>query len=179
MNNYHAHREEIENQIWYALLDAEREYRYYLYLAIRNQRIGMGVRIGIAFLSIFGTINLFQDGPWVAQFLLSIGIVIGIVLDVCFDFRDKARFLSSMSLEVEQLKNEWRQAWTNFQRGEEIPNIISNIDFLQKRGYELSKRVYDSHIGINKKLNERCAGETYEVLSHEFDFPYPTTTTES
>ena len=154
---------DVRSQLWYTLLDAERESRYYAKLASRNRWRHTFFSITTMVLSLLAGVTLFMPiaselrPSWTASLFLAVSSLTAVM--IVWDFSGHAKAAQIASELIRGLCTEARQAWY---RG---PEVISQEDVSDlERRLDAITRVDST---LDDKLTSQCAADAYNVIQNE------------
>lgn len=157
------------DRIWIGMLDSERLSRYYTTISIRSNRFDFAAKIVSISLSVIISGGLLTNllGPyWVTA--LSIIFVIATIWAAFSNFSHKAFDAAIVAADCKELALKWRNLWTTCELlGDEVS--MEKIEKLEKEMLDRTSFRKVIYIGLNEKINAKCAEETYEVIKQEFN----------
>lgn len=156
----------IIQKVWLGLLDRERESRYYTYLANRYQKSHFWLSVVVAFGSTGVVASLLGGMPDVVSGSVSLIVAGCAIWSIFSDYSRKSVEAAILGKEYATLALDWEQLWINL-------NVLDDDQIasrLRELNHEVIKVGKDSpyRLIVNKKLNERCAREAYDVVQHEY-----------
>ncbi len=150
----------MRDQIWYTLLDAERLARYYERLGSRYQRLHFYLNVAVTICSFIAAVVLLVDWyAWISAGLF-LAVSGGVTWAIFADYSKKATLADHAASECADLAIELKALW----RDEDASDSSERVTELEKR----LNRVTRVGIGVDHRLNERCAEEAYESAKAEF-----------
>ncbi len=162
------------DEIWYTLLDVDRQARYFNRVATRYGRGSGFVRVALFVISATGAFTLLNQWTWWIQLVITLALGIVLAIDFWLNLGRMAIVLHTISIEYNRIEDEWRELWNDVNQPD------ASEDDIRERSRNLKgqmsivdARVRDSYIGMDDKLNEKCAHETYQVMANEFNAEYP------
>ena len=149
----------VRSQLWYAMLDAERESRFFAKVADYNRRMHTTLAVSIMIMSLAAGVTLLLPAPalsTVISFLL-IGSITAVM--IVFDFSGRAQTARIVSEQTRAICLELKQLWY---RGPEtaLPEFVSDLE----RRMDAIVRIDST---LNDKLNAQCAKDAYKVIEDE------------
>jgi hypothetical protein len=151
----------VRSQLWYALLDAERESRYFAKVADRNKRLYMFFSVVTMIFSLTAGATLLMATPigWTVGLFLLVSSLTALM--IVYDFSGHARSARIASDLIRGVCLELKQAWY---RGPELSSL-EYVSTLERRLDEIARI---DHI-IDDKLNKQCADDAYKVILDEIE----------
>ncbi len=149
----------MAQQVWYGLLDADRQARYFQRLSDKF-RWRNRIILLVLFVSASGAAtNLLASGPEIASGLIFLATAAASVWLYLADYSGKAAASRLFSNQYSELAAEWKRLWYEGETPEEV-HALQRRQISVASGYTIS---------VDHDLNEKCAGETYAVLKAEFN----------
>ena len=161
--------------IWYGMLDADRNMRYFQIKSAEQNKKGRWVRAIIFLASFTGIVTLLYQLHWSFQFLLTVIIGVCTYIDMFQDPAKSSILLHQLGNDYKNLEGEWRHLWEAVESGkyEEIEKELEKeIELLNQRDIAIDRQLGFISIELDNDLNEKCADETYKVISNEFNTKY-------
>lgn len=156
----------VIQKVWLGLLDRERESRYYTYLGNRYQKWYFRLSAVVALGSTGAVASLLVGMPDVISGCVSLVVAVCAIWSVFSDYSRKSVEAAILGKEYSLLALEWEQLWIKLNAidDEQIAARLKELDLEAiKIGKDSPYRLF-----VDKKLNERCAREAYDVVQHEF-----------
>ena len=161
------------NDVWYALLDIDREMRYCNEKSRLFEKKQTRIRFALLAVSTTGVITLASELPWFVQAIISAVIGIIVAFDFSRNFGKKSVVLNAITIEYGRLENEWRELWNDVNQDDATEAEIGNKSTeLKQRKSIIDALAGDNIDQLDEKLNEKCARETYQVMANEFNVEY-------
>ena len=173
--------EPIRQRAWLGLLDADRETLYLSFLANKMRRVHriastiVAVGSTAAFASFVvgvsgvfggsqaGTIGL-QTG--VVGSAISLLVAVVAIWSMISDYSRKAVIAMSLSDKCSELTLKWRRLWIELDDlGDD--EALKRVEDLGRSDQEITRSV-PHDLGINRRLNERCAEQAYQLIKQEY-----------
>ena len=173
--------EPIRQRAWLGLLDADRETLYLSFLANKMRRVHriastiVAVGSTAAFASFVvgasgvggapqaGTVGL-QTG--VVGSAISLLVAVVAIWSMISDYSRKAVIATSLSGECSELASRWRRLWIELgDLGDD--EALKRVEDLERADREITKSV-PHELGINRRLNEECAEQAYQLIKQEY-----------
>ena len=168
----------IRQRAWLGLLDADRETLYLSFLANKMRRVHriastiVAVGSTAAFASFVvgasgvggapqaGTVGL-QTG--VVGSAISLLVAVVAIWSMISDYSRKAVIATSLSGECSELASRWRRLWIDLGDDE----ALKRVEDLERADREITRSV-PHELGINRRLNEKCAEQAYQLIKQEY-----------
>ena len=147
-------------QVWYGLLDAERNSRYFHRLADRLETWKKVLTFFVILSSSGAATTLLAQGPELVSALLFVATVIASLALYVWDFSGKAAAARIFRDQYAETALEWKRMWY---QDEGLSR--EQIEALQDRELRIG---LSETIKVDDKLNERCAKEAYDYAQAEF-----------
>ena len=164
---------QTREDVWYTLLDVDRLARYFNRVSVRYGKAGNAVRVALFVVSATGAFTLLNQWPWWVQVIITVALGVVLAVDFWLNPGKTSIVLHSISVEYQRLEDEWRELWSDVNRpGASEDDIRARSRHLKEKMSMVDARVRDSYNGLNDKLNEKCADETYQVMANEFNVKY-------
>ena len=165
----------IRQRAWLGLLDADRETLYLSFLANKMRRVhritstivAVGSTAALASfvvgVSQAGTVGL-QSG--VVGSAISLVVAVVAIWSMVSDYSRKAVIAMSLSDKCSELTLKWRRLWIEL---DDLGNdeALKRVEDLERSDQEITKSV-PHDLGINRRLNERCAEQAYQLIKQEY-----------
>ena len=162
------------DDVWYTLLDVDREVRYFNRMSVRYGKISNAVRVALFVVSATGAFTLLNQWPWWIQLIITIALGVVLAFDFWLNPGKTSIVLHSISVEYKRLEDEWRELWNDVNQPDASEDHVREKSrHLKQKMSMIDARVRDSYAGIDDELNEKCAHETYQVMANEFNVEYP------
>ena len=156
----------IRNEVWQNYLDASRLARYYSVLADRHKSIYMLSRAILILPLLTGVALLFDLLPKIVGLV----IVLRNIANFIFNFAKKAKVLNLVSQECSSLENEYRDLWLAVENDElSDGEVRERINQIEKKMIDVTNRPSNLKIKVDHKLNEKCAIETYKIMTDRYE----------
>ncbi len=156
----------VIQKVWLGLLDRERESRYYTYLGNRYQKLHFRLSTIVALGSTGAVASLLVGMPDVVSGCVSLVVAVCAIWSVFSDYSRKSVEAAILGKEYSLLYLEWEQLWIELNALDD-EQIATRLKQLDREAIEIGKNS-PYRLVVNKKLNERCAREAYDVVKHEF-----------
>ena len=150
------------DDVWFGLLDADRVARYYNALAARLRRRRRLLDALTAFGSTGAVAALLLSAPAVLPAALLLAVALASVWSLASRCSEDGALLTRVGDEVGRLADEWQLLWS------EVDAL--GDDEARRRVAKLSEAMGRCTDGVPpeladvRRLNERCAAETYAVM---------------
>ena len=156
----------VIQKVWLGLLDRKRESRYYTYLANRYQKLHFCLSAVVALGSTGAVASLLVGMPAVVSGCVSLVVAVCAIWSVLSDYSRKSVEAANLGKEYSLLSLDWEQLWIELNALDD-KQIAARLRELHHEAIEIGK---DSphRLMVDKRLNERCAREAYDVIQHEF-----------
>ena len=165
--------EHTRNDIWYALLDIDREMRYCNKKSRSFEKKQTRIRFVLLAASTTGVITLASELPWLFQAFVSAVLGIVVAYDFSRNFGQKSAVLNGVANDYNRLEQEWRELWYDVNHDDSTDAEIRKKNIgLQQRKSIIDARAGDNIDQLDEKMNEKCAHETYRVMANEFNIEY-------
>ena len=147
-------------QVWYGLLDAERNSRYFHRLADRMETWKNVLTFFVIVSSSGAATTLLAQGPEIVSAILFAATVVASLVLYFWDYSGKAAAARIFSDQYRETAQEWKRMWY---QDEGLSQ--AEIEALQDRELRIG---LSERIKVDYKLNERCAKEAYDYARAEF-----------
>ena len=147
-------------QVWYGLLDAERNCRYFHRLADRLETWKNVLTFFVIVSSSGAATTLLAQGPEILSAILFVATVIASLALYIWDFSGKAAAARIFSDQYSGTALEWKRMWY-----QDKGLSRADIEALQDRELRIG---LSETIKVDDKLNEKCAKEAYDYAQAEF-----------
>lgn len=151
----------MDQQIWDGIVDAERMVRYFQRLSDKLrlwQQILTIVLVTAASGAVASLLAEFDAS--IAAFVM-VGVAGGSTWLYFADYSGKAAAARMFHFQYKALASEWRRLWYSVDVVDQ-----SDVQALKAQENALSSMF---QIPIDRKLNEKCSGEVYEIVRNEFE----------
>lgn len=173
--------ERIRQQAWLGLLDTDRETLYLSFLADKMRRthlvtstivaVGSTAALASFVVGVSGVIGGAQAETvrlLAGVFGSAVSLLVAVVAiwSMVSDFSKKAVIATSLARECSELASSWRRLWIELSDlGDD--EALQRVEELERADREITKSV-PHDLGINRRLNERCAKQAYQLIRHEY-----------
>lgn len=170
--------EQIRRQAWLGLVDTDRDTLYLTLFSNKMRRlhritswivaVGSTAALSTFILTVSRVATGEQLNPETAVAGSAISLlVVGIsIWAVVSDFSKKAMVASTIADECRKIALSWRGLWAEID-GLDDGEALDRTQNLERLACEVTKEVPHS-LGIHRRLNEKCADQTYEAIKHEY-----------
>ena len=171
----------IRQRAWLGLLDTDRETLYLSSLANRMRRthrftstvvaVGSTAALTLFIVGVSGVIGGAQAETvrllsGVIGSAVSLLVAVIAIFFMVSDFSRKAVVAASLAKECSELAASWRSLWIELSDlGDD--ETLKRVEDLERSDREITKSV-PHDLGINRRLNKKCAEQTYQLIQHEF-----------
>lgn len=159
-----------KDDVWFVLLDCERNYRFYYALSNRYRTWHVAIRTALLFSAVSGVVLLANEitKPLILPFnerwiILTIFAILTTV-DFAWNSGEKAVISATAYIDYSRLKDECREIWIR-EMGDGLEQKIVDI---KKRMNEIETRMIYYGIMGYEKINEESMKSANEVLEKEF-----------
>lgn len=159
--------DQTRNDVWQGLIDAGRLARYYQAMADRHRRFALWVRLVLVASATGGVAAFFGLLPEVGQIVAGAFIALAVVVDLVFDPQHKAAVLNAIANEVGRLDVKWQSLWGRVDNTPDEEARYLQATLLDELN-RATERIGDLGIGENRRLNEICTLETYQVVGQKY-----------
>ena len=171
----------IRQRAWLGLLDADRETLYLSSLADKMRRahritstivaVGSTAALASFVVGVSGVFGGSQAGTVGLQSGLvgsAISLLVAVVAiwSMISDYSKKAVIAMSLSDKCSELTLKWRRLWIELD-GLGDDEALKRVEDLERSDREITKSV-PHDLGINRRLNERCAEQAYQLIKQEY-----------
>ena len=172
----------IRQRAWLGLLDADRETLYLSSLANKMRRahritstivaVGSTAALASFVVGVSGVFGGSQTGtvglqpPGVIGSAISLLVAVVAIWSMVSDYSRKAVIATSLSSECSELASRWRRLWIEL-GGLGDDEALKRVEDLERSDREITKSV-PHDLGINRRLNERCAEQAYQLIKQEY-----------
>ena len=171
----------IRQRAWLGLLDTDRETLYLSSLANRMRRthrftstvvaVGSTAALTSFIVGMSGIGGVPQTGAvglpsGVLGSAISLLVAVVAIWSMISDFSRKAVIAATLAKECSELAASWRSLWIELSDlGDD--EALKRVEDLERSDREITKSV-PHDLGINRRLNKKCAEQTYQLIQHEF-----------
>lgn len=155
------------NDVWQGLLDIARLVKYYEKLSDRHRHNHFRLRLLLLIAATGGIAALFELLPDFIQTLAGVLVAVLVALDFVTDYAKKAAVLHAISIECSELQTEWEYLWGNLENLGDT-EARENHAGLSRRLVNVTGAAGHADIREDRKLNEHCEAEAYQVIQDQY-----------
>ena len=149
------------------MLDTDRLGRYYQALADRHQRFAIAIKVTLAGSAMAGIVALLDVLPDFVQVVAGVLIAVAVVLDLAINHQRKSAMLHAICTDLQRIAVEWSDLWSRTERMDEKP-ARERVRELSNLMNTTTARAAEVGVGEDRRLNEKCARQTYQVFTDEY-----------